>query len=389
MPDHVRLPVTAVRHARAEDMPALAIIEGAADEMFADVMDVSVWPAPTSGEDRAGEPGWLLVVGDPPLGFAHLLELDGGVHLEQLAVHPSAQRQGLGETLLRAACGVALDAGYDALTLMTYADVPWNGPWYARHGFTEITRTSDPALWGRLVPVRASEDRLGLARGGRRIGMTRHLTDEPTPIPAVSVIPVRDGAAGLEVFVQHRAATMDFVPGAVVFPGGRVDPVDRVSARARLARGGGVTTDAARWARTAYDALGSTPVEAAQVLRETGVRELLEECGVTVPPGELLPWDNWVTPIGAPKRFDVHFFVLPVGPGTELVHSTTEATHSEWLTVDELVRRAIAGEVVMVAPTLTIVDELQALASVSAIATLDPPISAIRHDLLTIERPRR
>ncbi|MFN8046082.1 MAG: hypothetical protein U0Q08_08525 [Dermatophilaceae bacterium] len=94
MPDHVRLPVTAVRHARAEDLPALAIIEGAADEMFADVMDVSVWPAPTSGEDRAGEPGWLLVVGDPPLGFAHLLELDGGVQLEQLAVHPSAQARG-------------------------------------------------------------------------------------------------------------------------------------------------------------------------------------------------------------------------------------------------------------------------------------------------------
>ncbi|CAM4119988.1 hypothetical protein [Janibacter anophelis] len=46
------------------------------------------------------------------------------------------------------------------------------------------------------------------------------------PRPAVSVIPLRDGPDGLEAFVQHRATTMDFAAGVVVFPGGRCDPSD-------------------------------------------------------------------------------------------------------------------------------------------------------------------
>ena len=50
--------------------------------------------------------------------------------------------------------------------------------------------------------------------------------------PAVSVLMIRDGATGLEVFVQHRVSTMDFAAGVVVFPGGRVDPIDEQTAAA-------------------------------------------------------------------------------------------------------------------------------------------------------------
>ena len=46
------------------------------------------------------------------------------------------------------------------------------------------------------------------------------------PRLAATVLLVRDGAAGPEVFVQQRAATMAFAPSMVVFPGGRVDPTD-------------------------------------------------------------------------------------------------------------------------------------------------------------------
>ena len=54
---------------------------------------------------------------------------------------------------------------------------------------------------------------------------------EAVPIkPAVSVLMLRDGDEGLEVFVQHRVSTMDFAAGVVVFPGGRVDPVDATTA---------------------------------------------------------------------------------------------------------------------------------------------------------------
>lgn len=389
MTDRVRLPVTAVRRARAADLDALAPIEAAADAVLATVMDIGHWPPPDSGQTRAGQPGWVLVVGDPVVGFAHLRDLGDGAHLEQLAVHPAAHRQGLETMLLWAAFGVALDAGYDRLTVMTYADVSWNGPWYTRRGFTELTPADDPQSWARLAPMRAAEERLKLARGGRRVAMVRDLIDDPAPIPAVSVIPVRDGAGGLEVFVQHRATTMDFVPGAIVFPGGRVDPVDRDVARQRLASAGPVPGDDSRWADTAYGRLAPTADEAALVLRQTGVRELAEECGVVVAARSLLPWDNWVTPIGGPKRFDVFFFVLPVEDGSEFGHTTTEATGSEWMPVDEIVRGCRAGDLMLVPPTRALVDELQALGSLAAVTALRPAVRSIRHDLLPTSRPRR
>ena len=53
---------------------------------------------------------------------------------------------------------------------MTYADVPWNGPFYARHGYVEL----DP-LPPRLVPMRETEERMGMGRYGRRVAMVRDL----------------------------------------------------------------------------------------------------------------------------------------------------------------------------------------------------------------------
>lgn len=57
----------------------------------------------TDGFARAARPGFILVVGEPVVGFAHVLETDGQAHLEQLSVLRSRQRRGLGSALLRAA----------------------------------------------------------------------------------------------------------------------------------------------------------------------------------------------------------------------------------------------------------------------------------------------
>ena len=54
---------------------------------------------------------------------------------------------------------------------MTYADVPWNAPFYVRHGYVEL----DP-LPARLEPIRETEQRMGMGRHGRRITMVRDLT---------------------------------------------------------------------------------------------------------------------------------------------------------------------------------------------------------------------
>lgn len=352
----------------AEDIPALAEIEAEADAMF-DAMwagaglEASDWPAPTPGAERAARPGFLLAVGQPILGFAHVVDLaelgSSGLHLEQIAVRPDAGRRGIGTMLLRAVMGEALSRGQDTLTLMTYADVLWNGPWYARQGFREITAESHPAEWARLAPLREIENGLGLGAAGRRVGMVARLSDEPTPLRAVSVIPARERGGVLEVFVQHRVHTMDFAPGMVVFPGGRVDPVDET---------------------TAYR-LGIGVAEAC------AVREVAEEAGADIDPGDLIPWDRWITPVGYPKRFDVDFFLLPVTDGSEFVHSTGEALDSEWLPVADLVTAVEEGRLAMVPPTRTIIDELSALQTLRAAVELRPEVVAVHQDIATL-RPR-
>ena len=60
--------------------------------------------------------------------------------------------------------------GHERMTLRTYADVPWNAPFYARVGFVETEPTT--AFHKHFVEV---EQRLGLARYGRRVQMTAAL----------------------------------------------------------------------------------------------------------------------------------------------------------------------------------------------------------------------
>ena len=64
--------------------------------------------------------------------------IGGGAHLEQLSVHPDHGGRGIGRALLRAGCDWAGAHGYPELTLATYRDVPWNGPFYASEGFVEV-----------------------------------------------------------------------------------------------------------------------------------------------------------------------------------------------------------------------------------------------------------
>ncbi len=371
------LSVAAVRVAEPQDVPLLAEIEAEGDAQFADVLDTSVFGPCTPGAERVAS-GVVLVIGSPAVGFAHLIELaDGGVHLEQLAVRPQVQRRGLGRALLRAAYGVVRDRGRDRLTLTTYADVPWNAPWYARHGFDIV----EPQ--GALAQVVAHERAAGLERPGRRVAMARAVSDAPVPIPAVSVLPLREGPGGLEVFVQHRVATMDFVPGALVFPGGRVDPGDAAAGAALDLPPGLAEAHARAWADTAYGVLGD-PEQAARTVLACGVREVHEETGARIDPARLVPWDDWETPLGSPKRFDVRFLLLPVESDAEaaqFTHATTEAHRSEWLRVADVEQGAEDGSLLLVTPTRVLIEELATLGTLDTAIRLRPPISRVRDDL--------
>lgn len=115
------------------------------------------------------EPGFVLIAAEEsgaPVGFVHVLDEDGFAHLEQLSVLPERGRRGYGRALVEAAKSKARHRGHKRMTLRTYADVPWNAPFYARAGFTE----EEPAtkFHERLVEV---EHQRGLDRYGRRVQM--------------------------------------------------------------------------------------------------------------------------------------------------------------------------------------------------------------------------
>ena len=136
---------TRVRRASKSDLRELSAVEAAADELFLD-LGVADLPAPATAQERARS--WrVLVVGEPVQGFAVLELLDGAVHLEQLSVHPAHSRQGIGGALLAGSVEAAREHGADRVTLLTYADVPWNAPFYARHG----RRTPSPPTTRRLA----------------------------------------------------------------------------------------------------------------------------------------------------------------------------------------------------------------------------------------------
>ena len=155
-----------IRPARSEDLDEVTAIEAEADQLFVPLFGPLDW-RPTKGQWRARVPGFLLVAGDPVSGFAHVMELEGIAHLEQLAVRPAVLRQGIGTALVRASMAEAARRGYDELSLCTYADVPWNAPFYTTLGFTELTELGP--LHARM---REHEQDIGLDRHGRRVVMT-------------------------------------------------------------------------------------------------------------------------------------------------------------------------------------------------------------------------
>lgn len=158
-----------VRLAEQQDLEVIEQIENDADQLLIRHLEPESWsPAPT-GLARLSESGFLLVVEldhGPVAGFVHVLEVGGFCHLEQLSVAPDQARHGLGRALVEAAKQEATERGYSQISLRTYADVPWNAPFYATADFVE----EEPAtpFHRSLIDVEAQH---GLERYGRRVQM--------------------------------------------------------------------------------------------------------------------------------------------------------------------------------------------------------------------------
>ncbi|WP_187347158.1 GNAT family N-acetyltransferase [Nocardiopsis sp. CNR-923] len=141
---------------RSEDVPGVVAASLAADTVFA---YAGVVLPPDDPRELIEHADRILVTGEPVRGLAATITVDGHTHLEQLAVHPDHGRRGLGSALLEAVCVEAAGRGDRELTLTTFRDLPWNGPWYARRGFVPLARGE----WGPgLERVWEAEARAGI-----------------------------------------------------------------------------------------------------------------------------------------------------------------------------------------------------------------------------------
>lgn len=155
-----------VRLAEPSDLPHLPDVDSRAESLFrVSGLQLPELPFPV---DALHDAKVVYVAGRPPVAFVQVDEVDGNAHVQELAVLPRYMRQGLGSSLLDAACAWACEHGYRAITLTTYADVPWNAPFYANRGFVELTE-----LTPELAEIRDWERDVGLDRVGRRIAMRR------------------------------------------------------------------------------------------------------------------------------------------------------------------------------------------------------------------------
>ncbi len=158
----------AIRPVRTEELALLPALEAAADTMF-EPFNRGPFPGPGTPEEFAAALV-VLVTGVPPVGLCRIDPLGEGAHLEQLSVHPDHGGHGVGRRLLRAGIEWARDHGYPELTLTTFRDVPWNGPFYASEGFVELGPADD---W--LVARGLEPEEPVMARYGTRIVMARTL----------------------------------------------------------------------------------------------------------------------------------------------------------------------------------------------------------------------
>ena len=131
-----------IREATADDLDFLEAIENEADALFATVFSIAGWRPAPSYTTPSLQSGFILVAsenpGSDPIGFAHVLEVPGSSHLEQLSVRPSAAHRGHGRSLVEAVKSESRLRGCKRVTLRTFADVPWNAPFYLSCGFIEV-----------------------------------------------------------------------------------------------------------------------------------------------------------------------------------------------------------------------------------------------------------
>jgi len=208
-----------------------------------------------------------------------------------------------------------------------------------------------------------------------------------SPRPAATVITLRDGTNGYEILMLRRNLNSDFVGGAYVFPGGRVDEADAGPAAQRRTFG---LTDAVASRRLSLESGGLAYYVAClrELFEEAGLLIACDEDGEPVQPRddesigrfaqsrrevnagtldfvsmmerERLLLDlrgleyiaHWVTPVGPPRRFDTRFFVALAPSNQVATHDAGETVADQWIRPVDALDAHARGELEIIFPTI-------------------------------------
>ncbi|MCY3678100.1 MAG: NUDIX hydrolase [Gemmatimonadetes bacterium] len=222
------------------------------------------------------------------------------------------------------------------------------------------------------------------------------------PHPSATVVLMREGEGGPEVLLLRRNRATGFVPGAYVFPGGRVDAADGEDALAErwdgLTRGAaagrlGIAPDADPPAIAYYGAALREAIEETGLLagvvaangppHDDAVREareallgggasfaaVLRQLGARLDGGAVEYIAHWVTPEVEPRRYDTRFFAARVPAGSKAVYDRREMTDAVWLTPRAALDRHRRGGLPMIFPTIRTLEDLCDFVSVEELLT--------------------
>lgn len=218
-----------------------------------------------------------------------------------------------------------------------------------------------------------------------------------TPVPAATLVLLRDGHDGLEVLLLRRSPQAGFAPGAYVFPGGIVDAddadplvlgcLDGITAERARARLEPPTADPpplayyAAAVREAFEEAGillgvGTREDAAHLRRELlearlTFGEVLTRIGCRLAAGEMVYFAHWITPERSPRRFDTRFFAARVADHALVVVDEREMTDALWMTPSHALREHVGGRLPMMLPTIKTLERLSSFPdTTSALADL-------------------
>ena len=202
---------------------------------------------------------------------------------------------------------------------------------------------------------------------------------------AATILLVRD-APTLEVLMVQRHHQIDFVPGALVFPGGKTVPEDahhewaahcdgfdgdavqlglRICAIREAFEESGVLLARPSAARGAGKPLASFAQTEAIALKREAIEKgavsflkSVEAADLVLALDALTPFAHWITPKGMPKRFDTWFYVAAAPPDQVAACDGREAVDTCWITPRDALRDGREGKRKIIFPTRLNVEKL-------------------------------